>query len=73
MNSLSSTLLNTFLILIILWFIILVIAIISLAKRKDMLMPVKIFWSAVLFIAPVVGLIFYLLYGTRRNRGLTKL
>lgn len=73
MNNLSSTLLNTFIILVIVWLIVLIIAIITLTKRKDIIMPIKAFWGMVLFMAPVVGLIFYLIYGFRKKRnGITR-
>ena len=68
MSSFSSALLNIFLIAIIIWFIVLIIAIITLTKRKDIVTPAKAFWSAVIFFAPVVGLIFYLMYGFKNKR-----
>lgn len=69
MDGSTSTLLNIFIVLILVWLVVLVFSIISLTRRKDMIVPVKVFWGAVLFMAPVVGLIFYLIYGTRRNKG----
>ncbi|QQL48383.1 PLDc N-terminal domain-containing protein [Mucilaginibacter ginkgonis] len=61
-------LVDIFIALILLWLVVLIISILTLTKRKDIAMPVKAFWSAVLFMAPVVGLIFYLIYGLRGNR-----
>lgn len=66
----SSTLLNVFLILLFVWFIVLVISLITLLKRTDILFPIKIFWAAIIFFAPVVGLIFYLLSGAKKNKRL---
>ncbi|MCJ8208891.1 PLDc N-terminal domain-containing protein [Mucilaginibacter sp. RS28] len=68
MNSFSATLINIFIGIVILWLIVLVISLISLSRRKDMLKPIKVIWAAAIFFAPVVGLIFYLIYGTRNNR-----
>lgn len=53
---------------IIIWFIILVISLVTLIKRSDILFPVKIFWAAVIFFAPVIGLIIYLFAGPARRR-----
>jgi phosphotransferase system glucose/maltose/N-acetylglucosamine-specific IIC component len=64
----SSALMKVVFVAVIIWFITLIISIISLYKRTDILKPVKIFWAAVIFFAPVVGLIFYLIYGIKRKR-----
>jgi len=66
----SSTLLNVFLILLFVWFIVLVISLITLLNETDILFPIKIFWAAIIFFAPVVGLIFYLLSGAKKNKRL---
>lgn len=67
MGSTTSTLLNIFIALFLLWLVVLIISIYTLFRRRDILLPVKAFWAAVLFLAPVVGLIFYLIYGVRKN------
>jgi predicted membrane metal-binding protein len=67
MGDTTSTLLNIFIILFLIWLVVLIIAIYTLFRRKDMPLPIKAFWAAVLFFAPVVGLIFYLIYGAKRN------
>lgn len=72
MNTTTSTLLNIIIILAIVWLLVLIISLLTLSLRKDMLMPVKAFWAAIIIIAPIAGLIVYLIYGTRRNRGLRK-
>lgn len=65
-----SALLSGYLILVGLWLITLVIVLITLFKRKDILMPVKILWAVIIFIAPVIGLIFYLLKGLPKKKKL---
>jgi uncharacterized membrane protein YhaH (DUF805 family) len=67
MGNTTSTLLNIFVILFLIWLVVLIIAIYTLFRRRDILLPIKAFWAAVLFFAPVVGLIFYLIYGAKRN------
>ena len=67
MGSTTSTLLNIFVILFLVWLVVLIIAVYTLFRRRDILLPVKAFWAAVLFFAPVVGLIFYLIYGAKKN------
>ena len=54
----------------IVWIILVIIAVRSLLKRKDMLLPVKLFWGIVLFCAPVVGLIFYFFMTSKRRMSL---
>jgi hypothetical protein len=43
---------------------------VTLFKRKETVLPVKIFWAAIIFIAPVIGLIFYLIYGLPKRKKL---
>lgn len=59
----SSVLLYTILALVLAWLIILIIAIVTISKRRDMAVAVKIFWAAVIFFAPVVGLVLYFVFG----------
>ena len=54
--------------IIIVWFIIFVVCLVTLSRRKDLLLPEKIFWAVVIFFAPVIGLIFYLVFGSKRKR-----
>ncbi len=65
-----SALVSGYLILIGLWVITIIIVLITLFKRNDILVPVKIFWAAIIFIAPVIGLIFYLLFGLSKRKKL---
>lgn len=65
-----SALLSGYLILIGLWLITIIIVLIKLFKRKDIAQPVKIFWTAVIFIAPVIGLILYLMIGLPKRKKL---
>jgi ABC-type transport system involved in multi-copper enzyme maturation permease subunit len=58
---------SVLLILLGVWLIVLIIALVSLWKRRDIIMPVRIFWMLVIFIAPVLGLVFYLLFGTKKR------
>ena len=58
---------SVLLILLGVWLIVLIIALVSLWKRRDIMMPVRIFWMLVIFIAPVLGLVFYLLFGTKKR------
>jgi len=54
--------------IIIVWFIIFVVCLVTLSRRKDLSLPEKIFWAVVIFFAPVIGLIFYLVFGSKRKR-----
>ena len=65
-----SALVSGYLILVGLWLITVIIVLITLFKRNDILVPVKIFWAAIIFIAPVIGLIFYLLFGLSKRKKL---
>lgn len=67
MLNISSVLLYTVISLAFAWFIILIIAIVTISRRRDMAVPVKIFWAAVIFFAPVVGLILYFVFGFRKS------
>jgi hypothetical protein len=53
--------------LLAIWLIVLVISLLSLWKSRDMLLPFRLFWMAVILFAPVVGLIFYLLFGIKKR------
>ncbi|RKR81739.1 phospholipase D-like protein [Mucilaginibacter gracilis] len=66
-TSFSSVLLNIFFVAVLVWVAVLVIALVSLARRNDIFMPVKIFWSAVIVFAPLAGLLAYLVYGPKRR------
>ena len=67
---LISNLLRGYMALIIIWLVTLIIVLITLLRRKDIILPVKIFWAAVIFFAPVVGLIFYLIFGLKGKKKL---
>jgi len=62
--------LKGYLALVIIWAVTLVTVLIILLKRKDVSMPEKIFWAVIIFIAPVIGLIFYLIFGLRGRQKL---
>lgn len=65
-----SALLSGYLILVGLWLITIIIVLITLFRRKDILLPVKIFWGIIIFIAPVIGLILYLILGIPKRKKL---
>jgi Phospholipase_D-nuclease N-terminal len=61
----AGTALWIILILCLLWLVILITSINGLVRRNDISLPVKIFWGIVISVAPVVGLIIYILVGRR--------
>jgi hypothetical protein len=65
--SISSVLLNIIVAIAFIWLVVLIIAVITLSRRRDMATPVKIFWAAIIFFAPVAGLILYLVFGFRKK------
>jgi hypothetical protein len=65
-----SGILQGYLALVIIWLITLVIVLIVLFRRKDTSPVYKLFWAVVIFIAPVIGLIFYLIFGLRKRQKL---
>jgi hypothetical protein len=65
---LDSILMNTVFVVVIIWFIIFVVSLITLSRRKDISVPEKIFWAAIIFFAPVVGLLFYVIFGFKKRR-----
>jgi hypothetical protein len=67
---LFTALLKGYLILIAIWLVTIIIVLVTLFRRKDIFLPVKIFWAAILFIAPVIGLIFYLFLGLPKRKKL---
>jgi membrane protein implicated in regulation of membrane protease activity len=64
----DSILMNALFIIAGLWFLIFIICLITLARREDMFVPEKIFWAVIIFFAPVVGLIFYLVFSVRKRK-----
>ncbi|MDB5198260.1 MAG: hypothetical protein JWO92_223 [Chitinophagaceae bacterium] len=65
-----SALLKGYLILVAIWLVTIIIVAITLFKRKDIALPVKILWAVIIFIAPVIGLIFYLIIGLPKRKKL---
>jgi ABC-type transport system involved in multi-copper enzyme maturation permease subunit len=65
-----SALVSGYLILLGLWLIAVIIVLITLFKRKDILLPVKLFWAFIILIAPVIGLILYLVVGLPKRKKL---
>ncbi len=50
------------------WLVILITSINGLVKRKDISLPIKILWGIVISVAPVLGLIIYVLIGRNTAR-----
>lgn len=65
-----SALISGYLILVAIWLLTLIIVLAILFKRKDTALPEKIFWAFIIFIAPVIGLIFYLILGLKKKKKL---
>ena len=65
-----SALVGGYLILLSLWLLTIIIVFVTLFKRKDIPMPVKIFWAIIIFVAPVIGLIVYLIFGLQKRKKL---
>lgn len=65
-----SALLSGYLILVALWLLTIIIVFVTLFKRKDIAMPIKIFWAIIIFVAPVIGLIVYLIVGLQKRKKL---
>jgi hypothetical protein len=65
-----SALVSGYLIIVGIWLITLIIVLITLFKREDIPSPVKIFWAAIIFLFPALGLIVYLMFGLRRRKKL---
>lgn len=66
MDDLSDILL-IYLIVVLIWLVVASFTLISIMKRKDMAFILKIFWSAVIVLAPVLGLVAYLVYNYNRE------
>lgn len=65
-----STLISGYLALVIIWLVTLIIVLVTLFRRRDILFPVKLFWALVIFVAPLIGLIFYLIFGLPKRKKL---
>jgi hypothetical protein len=65
-----SDVLRGYLVLVIIWLITLIMVLVILLKRKDTDPVHKLFWAVIIFIAPVIGLIFYLIFGLRKRQKL---
>ena len=65
-----SALVSGYLIIVALWLLTIIIVFVTLFKRKNILMPVKIFWAIIIFVAPVIGLIVYLIVGLQKRKKL---
>ena len=64
----SGTALWVLLFLVFLWLVMLVTSINGLVRRKDISLPVKLLWGFVISLAPVVGLILYVVLGRQKAR-----
>lgn len=65
-----SALVSGYLIIVGLWLLTIIIVFVTLFKRKDIPMPVKIVWAIIIFVAPVIGLIVYLIVGLQKRKKL---
>ena len=65
-----SALVSGYLILVALWLLTIIIIFVTLFKRKDIPVPLKIFWAIIIFVAPVIGLIVYLIVGLQKRKKL---
>jgi len=63
---LAGTALWTFLIFAVIWLVVLITSINGLVKRDDIPLSVKIFWGVIISLAPVIGLIAYVVLGRKR-------
>jgi hypothetical protein len=58
------------LLLVILWLVVLFTSIKGLISRTDISLGMKIIWAIVISIAPVLGLIFYVIVGRKARKGM---
>lgn len=65
-----SALVSGYFILVALWLLTIIIVFVTLFKRKDIPVPLKIFWAIIIFVAPVIGLIVYLIVGLQKRKKL---
>ena len=56
--------------MILVWLVVLFTSIRGLMRRNDISLPLKLFWAIVIAIAPVLGLIFYILIGRKARKGM---
>lgn len=66
MDDLSDILL-IYLIVVLIWLVVASFTLIGIVKRTDMKLPLKISWCLLIVIAPVLGLIIYLIYNHNRD------
>lgn len=59
---------NVVIVLIVIWLIVFIICLLSVSRRTDIGLPVKLFWAAIIFLAPVIGLVFYIIFGFPKNK-----
>jgi Phospholipase_D-nuclease N-terminal len=64
----GSILVSAAIIAMIIWLIVFIVCLLSVSRRRDISLPEKIFWGAIIFFAPVLGLIFYLVFGFKKMR-----
>ena len=58
---------TSILVALLVWLLVLIVALVTLSRRQDIATPVKIFWAAVIFFAPLIGLILYFVFGFKRK------
>jgi len=61
----SNSFLNLLVILAIIWVVVLIVALVSLQRRTDIIKPIKIMWATLIFVAPFVGLLFYIFFSKK--------
>jgi len=63
-----STVLNIYLMVVLVWLIVAAFSLISVIKRKDFKIATKILWCAVIILTPVLGLVIYLVYNYQKEK-----
>jgi hypothetical protein len=67
MDDLSNVLI-IYLGVVLIWLVVAIFALMSILKRKDMTMPLKVVWCAVIVFAPLIGLVIYLIYNYNKEK-----
>ena len=49
------------------WFLILIVSLIVIYRRKDMHKAEKLFWTVVIVMAPILGLICFFIWGKKKR------
>ena len=62
-----STLLGVYAAMAAIWLLILIISLILIHRRKDMHKAEKLFWTVVIVMAPILGLICFFIWGKKKR------